>query len=97
MRQQNSVDGREVFNGNARTPEATQNNEPVGENGIDQQIHAADLNQKRGVTDKGHSDISIFCEDWLVLLTLHWMKRGAGDQSKNETEIWAACHQKLLQ
>ena len=70
-----------------------QNDEPAGEDRVYQQIEAADLNQEGRMTDEGYSDFVVCYENWLVLFAFHRVECRASDQSKNETEVWAFCHE----
>lgn len=55
VRQQNRIDGRQVFDADAGTAEPMDENKPVREDGIDENVASVELQKKRCVADEGDS------------------------------------------
>jgi hypothetical protein len=71
VREQDEIDGRQVFDFQSRTLDAFQEKKPVGEIGIDEDVQVGELNQEGGVADPGDGDFALFqfWENRLVMLT----------------------------
>jgi len=67
MGEENGVDGWEMPDTGARTAHAVYEDEPVGEDGIDEEIEPGELEKKRRVPDEGDAEFAGFCEDGFVL------------------------------
>lgn len=87
--EENEVDGRQIFNLQAATLDAFQQEKPVREIRINQNVDVRELNQKRSVTNPGDRNLARRKrgENWLATFARaprdqgfpdHFMKEGAG-------------------
>src|SRR5437899_6582742 len=59
VREQNQVDRRQMTDLDSRPFDALEQEQPVGEIGIDQYVQITELDQKRGVADPGDSHLAV--------------------------------------
>lgn len=76
VREEHSVDGRKVLDAHAGAAHAMDEDEPVREDGIDEEVEAADLKQEGRVADEGDAELIRRGDDRLVLFSGRRMKRG---------------------
>ena len=57
MRNQHRIDGRQIAHTQSRTPQSLQDEDPAREVGVNQNVLAADLQEKTGVSDERHSQL----------------------------------------
>lgn len=55
--EQDGIDGREVLDAQTRAALSAQEDERAREDGIDEQVAAGDLDEKRGMADKGDAEL----------------------------------------
>ena len=65
VREQDEIDGREVFDFQAGAFDAFEEEKPVGEIRIDEDVEVGELNEEGGVADPGDGDFAViqFGED----------------------------------
>jgi len=56
--QEDEIDGRQVFDAQAGAFDAFEEEEPVGEIGVNQDVQVGELDQKRGMADPGEGDLA---------------------------------------
>ena len=59
VREQDEVDGRKIFEAQAGALDALEEEKPVGEIGIDEDIEVGELDEKGGVADPGEGDLAV--------------------------------------
>lgn len=81
MGDQHHIHGREVAQKQARTAQPLQDEQPAREVGVDDHVHAANLQEEAGVANEGQTQVSLGDQFWLVSLTAAWSDRGMADQA----------------
>src|SRR6267154_771660 len=57
--QQDEIDGRQVLDAEAGTFDALEEEEPVGEIGVNEDVQVGELDEERGVADPGEGDLTV--------------------------------------
>src|SRR6185437_10475587 len=86
--EQDSINGREIFDAHAGLAKAMDEDEPVGEDRVNDEIEAAELEQERGVSYECNAEFSGIDEDGLALRADGRTKRFS-DELKGKAEAGA--------
>lgn len=71
--EKDGVDGRQVFDAQAGTALSAEEDERAGEDGVDEQVAAGDLDQERGVADEGDAEVVRVDEERRLRLAFEWI------------------------